>query len=178
VGGIVGGVSDAVGGGKGKGESKTKGKKGGGIASTFTDNIHVGIEMDSRLEDSNDNLSYDGDDVSTRDINATLGYGDLFAQFGADEIGTDKSGMTFLLGHGNPFKGLSLKTGAIRGEVGSGASYRWAKNSGVDAFMYDTDDPKYNAYVRVPVGRSYSVLAGMEDITGSSEVSVGIGATY
>jgi hypothetical protein len=182
VSGIVGGVSDAVGGGKGekdgKGESKVKGKAGGGIVSGFTSNIHAGLTMDNRFEDSNDDLSYDGDDLKTRDINAILGYGDLYAQFGADEIGTEKSGLNLLLGKGNPDKGLSFKTGVIRGEAGSGVSYRTQKNGGIDAYMYDSNDPKYNTYIRVPVGRSYSVLAGMEDITGESQVSLGIGATY
>lgn len=183
VSGIVGGVSDAVGGSDDKNSdgknavTRVKGKTQSGI-SKVTSNIHAGLTMDNRVEDSNDDLGYDGDDLKARDINAILGYGDLYAQIGADEIGTEKSGLNLLIGKGNPDKGLSFKTGVIRGEAGSGVSYRTQKNGGIDAYMYDSNDPKYNGYIRVPVGRSYSVLAGMEDITGESQVSLGIGATY
>jgi hypothetical protein len=44
--------------------------------------------------------------------------------------------------------------------------------------MFDPNDPKYNGYLKVPVGRSFSAIVGMEDIMGSSQVTAGVGVAY
>jgi hypothetical protein len=176
VGDVARGVSGFVGGGE-SAASGAKSKVQSGIQGV-TSNIHMRFDMDTLVLDSNDDLSYSGDDLRTRDISATLGYSKVFTQFGANNIGLDDAGMDFLVGKGDPNKGFSYKTGAYKSEVATGASYRTGKNAGVDAYMYDSNDLKYDAFIKVPVGRTFSAIVGMEDITGESQVTVGAGVAY
>jgi hypothetical protein len=44
--------------------------------------------------------------------------------------------------------------------------------------MYDLNDPKYNVYGKVPVGKNYSGIVGVEDVTGESQVAAGVGLTF
>ncbi|MDQ3022849.1 MAG: MlaD family protein [bacterium] len=177
VGDVARGVSGIVGADSGGAVSGAKSKLQSGLSS-ITGNIHHRLDMDSRVVDSDNSSSYSGDDLRGRDINATLGYGDLFAMFGYDSIGLEDGGANFMIGKGNPNKGLSYKTGAYRGEMGTGASYRWGKNAGIDGYMFDANDPKYNLYGKIPVGKNFSGMIGVEDVTGEQQLAAGVGVAY
>jgi phospholipid/cholesterol/gamma-HCH transport system substrate-binding protein len=143
-------------------------------AKAVVDSFESRLDIDSRIVDSNRNEKYNSDDERLRDINLTLGATDLFVQVGVDNIGGD-DGWNFLVGRGNPNEGFSYKTGAYRGEAGAGVSYREGKNAGIDAMMYDSNDPKYNLTGKVPMGDSVDIIVGVEDITGDATATVGIG---
>lgn len=166
----VSGVIDSVGGAV----TSVKGP-GGGITSSF----QMRLDMDNRIVSDDMTVRLTGEEkTTTRDMNALLGYGNIFAQFGYDGIGTDEGGVNALVGRGNANEGFSYKTGAYRGEVGTGVSYRFGKNSGVDGYMYDANDPKYNVYGRLPLTDNLGVMVGVEDATGDSKVAVGATTTF
>jgi ABC-type transporter Mla subunit MlaD len=146
----------------------------GGLATS----VHFRADLDTRYLDSDGDLEYDSDDLRTRDMNLTLGYNKLFAQFGIDNIGNEDEGANILVGRGDPNEGFSYKTGMYRGEGATGLSYRFQKNAGVDAYMYDLNDPKYNVQGKVPVGKSFSGIVGVEDVTGEATATVGVGTSF
>jgi phospholipid/cholesterol/gamma-HCH transport system substrate-binding protein len=135
--------------------------------------LNYNAGMTVRAVDRNKSHSLDNDDSYVADINAALGYNDVYLSAGADNIGEDNN-MNFLLGWGN-LDAFSVKGGVYRGELGIGASYNTPQGGGVDVMLFDTADPKLNAYGRIPIGNSVDVVLGVEDAQNDPQATVGVG---
>ena len=126
-----------------------------------------------RAVDKNNSHSLNNDDTYVGDINAAIGYDDAYLSVGSDNIG-EENDFNFLLGWGD-LDAFSVRGGVYRGELGVGAAYNLPQGGGVDVMLFDTADPKLNAYGRIPIGDSVNVVVGVEDLQNDPQATVGIG---
>lgn len=142
--------------------------------SSIGNGVDFSLGLNVRARDADRDEQLGNADKYVGDLNAAIGFDDKYVQVGADNIG-EENDWNFLLGLG-PLDGLSLKGGVYRGELGVGARWRTGKNSGgADVMLYDTEDPKLNAYGYLPVGDAVNVIVGVEDAQNDAQATVGVG---
>ena len=135
--------------------------------------VSVKAGLNVRAVDKNRSKSLNNQDSYVGDINVAAGYKKTYISVGADNIG-EQNNWNFLLGHGS-LDGFSFRGGVYRGELGLGAAYFLPGGGGAEAMLYDTADPKLNAYGYIPVGDAVNVVVGMEDIENDPQATVGLG---
>jgi len=135
--------------------------------------VSVKAGLNVRAVDKNRSKSLNNQDSYVGDINVAAGYKKTYISVGADNIG-EQNNWNFLLGHGS-LDGFSFRGGVYRGELGLGARYFLPGGGGAEAMLYDTADPKLNAYGYIPVGDAVNVVVGMEDIENDPQATVGLG---
>ena len=141
--------------------------------SSIGSNVDVKLGLNVRAVDRDDNQRLNNEDSYVGDMNVALGYKNAYVQVGAENIGEDNN-FNFMLGMGQ-LSGFSFRGGVYRSELGLGAAYNLEGGGGVEAMLYDTEDPKINALGRIPVGDSVDVVVGVEDIENNPMATVGIG---
>jgi len=135
------------------------------------DAIEIKLGMNVRAVDADDDHNLGGDDLYVGDMNAAIGYEDTYVYLGADDIGEDTN-FNLMMGYGD-LSGFSFRGGVYRGELGLGAAYYGAL--GAEVMLYDTEDPKLNAYGYIPIMDRLNLVLGGEDLGDDAVASVGIG---
>jgi len=135
------------------------------------DAIEIKLGLNVRAVDKNDDQNLDNEDVYVGDLNAAVGYDDTYVYFGADDIG-EENNFNLMMGYGS-LSGFSFRGGVYRGELGLGAAYYG--DFGAEVTMYDTEDPKVNAYGYIPITEQLNIVVGGEDLGNDPVASVGIG---
>ena len=135
------------------------------------DAIEIKLGMNVRAVDADDNHGFSGDDLYVGDMNAAVGYEDTYVYIGADDIGEDTN-FNLMMGYGD-LAGFSFRGGVYRGELGLGAAYYGPV--GAEVMLYDTEDPKLNAYGYIPIMERLNLVLGGEDLGDEAIASIGIG---
>lgn len=123
-----------------------------------------------RAVDRNDDRQLDNDDAYVGDMNVAVGYDDTYISLGADNIG-EESDWNLLLGYGS-LSGFSFRGGVYHGELGVGAAYYGDVDAEVT--LYDTADPKLNAYGYIPITEAVNIVVGGEDLGNDPVATAGV----
>ncbi|MEZ5336828.1 MAG: MlaD family protein [bacterium] len=139
--------------------------------------IGEGIETRGSLAirgvDRNTDDRLNGEDVYVGDANFAVGNERNYVQVGIDNIG-EGDDLNLMLGMGE-LRGFSFRAGIYRSELGVGASWWDPAGLGLEATLYDLNDPKLNTYGHIPVGDSVDVLIGVDDLADEAVPTVGLG---
>jgi ABC-type transporter Mla subunit MlaD len=135
------------------------------------DAVEIKMGLNVRAVDKNDDQQLNNEDIYVGDLNAAVGFEDTYVYVGADNIGEDNN-FNLMMGYGS-LAGLSFRGGVYRGELGLGAAYY--DDFGAEVTMYDTEDPKFNAYGYIPIADQLNLVVGGEDLGNDPVASVGIG---
>ncbi|MCH7472357.1 MCE family protein, partial [bacterium] len=144
--------------------------------SSAGDAVEVRLGMDVRAKDMDGDRSLSGNDDYVGDFSAALSIGNRFIEVGADNIG-EESDLNLIFGFGS-LSGFRFGGGVVRSELGLSAAYNFPGGGGAQLRAYDTDDPTIDAFGRIPVGESVSVIVGVEDATDAALASVGVGLEF
>jgi hypothetical protein len=135
------------------------------------DAVEIKMGLNVRAVDKNDDQHLNNEDIYVGDLNAAVGFEDTYVYLGADNIGEDNN-FNLMMGYGS-LAGFSFRGGVYRGELGLGAAYY--DDFGAEVTMYDTEDPKLNAYGYIPIADKLNLVVGGEDLGNDPVASVGIG---
>ncbi|MCB1219250.1 MAG: MCE family protein [Planctomycetales bacterium] len=129
--------------------------------------------VDVRGVDLNTDDRLNGDDVYVGDINFAVGNESNYVQVGIDNIG-EGDDLNLMLGIGD-LRGFSFRAGIHRSELGVGASWWDPAGIGLEATLYDLNDPKFNTYGHIPIGDSVDVVIGVDDLADEAVPTLGLG---
>jgi phospholipid/cholesterol/gamma-HCH transport system substrate-binding protein len=135
------------------------------------DAVEIKLGLNVRAVDMDDDQALGNDDIYVGDLNAAVGYEDTYVYIGADDIG-EETNFNLMMGYGG-LAGLSFRGGVYRGELGLGAAYYGDYSA--EVMLYDTEDPKVNAYGYFPVADQVSLVLGGEDLGNNPVASIGVG---
>ena len=107
------------------------------------------------------------------DINFAVGNESNYVQVGIDNIG-EGDDLNLMLGIGD-LRGFSFRAGIHRSELGVGASWWDPAGIGLEATLYDLNDPKFNTYGHIPIGDSVDVVIGVDDLADEAVPTLGLG---